>query len=128
MKKKMVAMLLVFVIAVCIFPTTAFAAPAEGPEIMPFDVKVYYINGDNVSLRSGASIMYSSGGQVNKGDKSEICYKNATSYFVDEYGCTDEYGNVYVWRYIHMTTGNCTGLTGYVVSKYVSERNQTAED
>lgn len=121
MKKKLVALLLVLTLAVCIFPASAFAEGNPDSGIMPCYVTIYYINATNVNLRSGASTTYSSGGQVSKPDRCEPLYKNGTSYF------KDENGDPYVWRYIHMTSGQCSGLSGYVVSQYVSENKIPAD-
>jgi uncharacterized protein YraI len=79
-------------------------------------VKLYWIKGTNVNLRSGPSIHYSSGGQVNSPDTLELRYINGSSYI------DDDHGESYLWRYVHMTSGHCAGLNGYVEDQYVTSK------
>ena len=115
MKKKLVALLLVLAMAVCIFPMSAFADGDPDSGVMPCSVHIYYIKGTNVNLRSGPGVKYSSGGQVSTPDRCEPIYSNGTSYH------KDDFGDPYEWRHIHITSGQCSGLNGYVVSKYVED-------
>lgn len=101
---------------------TAFAVSPDESEITPYVVQVHYINGTDVNFRSGPSTEYSSDGYVNYPEHCTIKYKNGSSYFMDEFGQTDDNGNVYEWRYIHMTEGAHAYENGYVVSKYVTSK------
>lgn len=117
---KMIVSFVLCLSLVLALSVTAFAALSDGSEIMPCVVQIHYINGSNINFRSGASLQYSSAGYVHYPERCEPKYKNGSSYFMDEYGCTDENGNVYEWRYIHMTQGSHAGENGYVVSRYVT--------
>lgn len=80
----------------------------------------YYINANNVNLRSGAGTEFSSGGQVNYGDiltlRSVYDSKQNKTTFV-HYDSNDA-----KWYSVHMVFGNCRGLNGYVFATYVSSR------
>lgn len=119
--KKFISFTLCLVIILSI-SASAFATSPDSSEISPHVVLIYYINGSNVNFRSGPSTAYSSGGYVNYPERCQPKYKDGSSYFMDEYGRTDENGNVYEWRYIHMNQGSHAGENGYVVSKYVTSK------
>lgn len=121
-KSKIIVSFVLCLSLILTLSVSAFAALPNGSEITPNSVLVHYINGTNVNFRSGASILYSSGGQVNFPDRCEPKYIGGSSYFWDVYGCTDDNGNVYEWRYIRMTQGSHAGENGYVLSKYVTNK------
>lgn len=110
--KKLISFML-GIVTVFSLSVTALALPPEEEEISPYVVQIFYINATNVNLRSGPSRHYSSGGLVSRPDRCEPRYINGSSYFADDHG------ESYEWRYIFMTSGQCSGLTGYVVSSYV---------
>lgn len=120
MKKRIIAMLLVLTLALCALPICALAAaPIEDDGIAPNYVTLYYINADSVNLRSGPGTSYSSGGQVNKNDTLILNSSSGTFVY---------YGDGYKWYRVTMTSGQCSGQGGYVVSSYVSSKQVSSLD
>ena len=66
----------------------------------------WHVTTNGVNLRSGPGTNYATGGQVNYGDT-----------FIYLGGA---YGSGYYWYHVTMTSGNCAGMTGYIVSSYAS--------
>lgn len=99
---------------------TSYAAYSIDDGISPQADIEYYINANNVNLRSGAGTEFSSGGQVNYGDiltlRSVYDSKQNKTTFV-HYDSNDA-----KWYSVHMVFGNCRGLNGYVFATYVSSR------
>lgn len=121
MKKRLLAILLVFMMAVCAFPVSAFAAGIDaGGSVSPNNTWVYYIKGNNVNLRSGPGTSFSSGGQVNNGDTLDLIF-NSNGNFVYE-------GDGYTWYHVHMTSGQCAGSNGYVAKNYVTSKSVPSID
>ncbi len=115
MKKRLISALLVLVLAICVFPVSAFAANLnESGDFAPMSALSYYINANNVNLRSGPGTSYTSGGQVNNGDTLEFVYGYN--------GTFSYYGEGYNWYHVRMVSGQCAAKKGYVVSAYVSSR------
>lgn len=120
MKKRVVSLFLAFVLVICAFPVYAFAAESVEEDVVPQSSTLYYINAYNVNLRSDPGTSYSSGGQVNKNDTLDLVFTyNGTFIY---------YGDGYKWYHVLMTSGQCAGSRGYVVSAYVSSKEVPSLD
>lgn len=110
--KKLVCLLLCLSVVFSL-SVTAFADNGNSKAMYAITLGgTYYIKGDNVNLRSGAGLSYSSGGLLQKNNKVTITNNDEDIYSKSADG--------YVWYHLHVETGDNANKNGWVAGNYLS--------